>query len=174
MTRVEQGLTAIDVAAALPPAKAAVESLQRAFGRSRYLLRSLATRSRLDPSRRLTGDLAGAIDWRRQEREHEPREGDAVRRLLADLLDAVEAAAPGNLPAEARRRTLAESALAVDPASAVWQQMAQRLLDADTAGEIDAIVADLTPLSLHGLSRPTGIQPADSAVVRAFKTEGRQ
>ena len=46
--------------ACLAARAAAVDALQRAFGRSRYLLRSLASRSRLDPSRRLTGNVSSA------------------------------------------------------------------------------------------------------------------
>ena len=45
--------------------RAAVAALQRAFSRDRYILRALATRSQLDPARRLTGSLAEATDWRR-------------------------------------------------------------------------------------------------------------
>ena len=55
MTSAEQGLTARNTAAALQAATQAVEALQRAFGRNRYILRTLASRTTLDPSRRLTG-----------------------------------------------------------------------------------------------------------------------
>src|SRR5262249_23937390 len=65
MGQAEQSLVAVDTAAALPPAKSAVDALQRAFGHNRYFLRTLATRSRLDPSRRLTGDLKEASGWNR-------------------------------------------------------------------------------------------------------------
>ena len=57
MGKVEIGLAAINTSAALPPARAAVEALQRAFGRNRYILRTLPVRSRVDPSRRLTGEI---------------------------------------------------------------------------------------------------------------------
>ncbi len=66
MGKVEVGLAAINTGAALPPARAAVEALQRAFGRNRYILRTLPVRSRVDPSRRLTGELSAASDWRRE------------------------------------------------------------------------------------------------------------
>ena len=65
MSEVETALGAVNTGAALPPAKSAVEALQRAFGRNRYFLKTLAERSRIDPSRRLTGDLKEAADWRR-------------------------------------------------------------------------------------------------------------
>jgi hypothetical protein len=169
MTRVEQALTAVDVVAALPPARAAVESLQRAFGRSRYLLRSLAARSRLDPGRRLTGELAGAADWRRQESQADAREGEAVRRLLDDVLLEVAAARAGAAPSARRRRALAEAALAIDPASAFWQQVAQRLAQAADAAPFEAVAADLSPLALRGVAQPAGIERGTSPLDRAFK-----
>ena len=45
MTSAEQGLSARDTAAALHAATQAVEALQRAFGRNRYILRTLAART---------------------------------------------------------------------------------------------------------------------------------
>ena len=65
MGQVEKALAAISTRDALPPARAAVKALQRAFGRSRYLLRALPSRVRLDPARRLTGDTTSAADWDR-------------------------------------------------------------------------------------------------------------
>ena len=65
MTRVDQALGAVSTSEALPPAREAAQALQRAFGHSRYLLRALPTRARLDPSRRLAGDRASAVDWLR-------------------------------------------------------------------------------------------------------------
>jgi hypothetical protein len=59
MSRVEQHLTEAETAAALPPAQAAVDAVQRAFGRRRYFLRTTPVRMRIDPSRRLTGDTSG-------------------------------------------------------------------------------------------------------------------
>ena len=44
MTRAEQGLTAVELETALTAARAAVNSLQRAFGRNRYFLRTLSGR----------------------------------------------------------------------------------------------------------------------------------
>ena len=61
MGKVEVGLAAINTTAALPPARAAVEALQRAFGRNRYILRTLPVRSRVDPSRRLTGEICDGL-----------------------------------------------------------------------------------------------------------------
>ena len=59
MSQAEKLLTGANTAEALVAERAAVTALQRAFSRDRYILRALATRSQLDPSRRLTGSLGG-------------------------------------------------------------------------------------------------------------------
>ena len=65
MSSVEKALSALSTQQALPPAREAVKALQRAFGHSRYLLRALPSRARIDPARRLSGDLSAAQDWTR-------------------------------------------------------------------------------------------------------------
>ena len=174
MTRVGEGLAALDVAAALPPARAAVESLQRAFGRSRYLLRSLASRSRLDPSRRLTGDLADANDWRRTVSDPEERDGRRVRALLDRVLDTLGSArATGSIP-DRDRQALAEATLAIDPAAEPWQLLARRMLEAADAQALEAIAEDLAARALEGLVVPTGIDSDASALVKAYRSEHRR
>lgn len=164
MTRAEQGLVASNTAVALPPARAAVEALQRAFGKGRYLLRALPGTGRIDPSRRLTGQLAAAATWRRDLLGEVPREGNAVRALLADLF-AIELAT-----VEPRRlEQLAERSLAIDATSGVWQDVSRRLLDLrDGGGSLEnrrvALNAVLTTVQVEGglglLPRTTLAQPA--------------
>ena len=174
MTRVGEGLAALDVPAALPPARAAVESLQRAFGRSRYLLRSLAVRSRLDPGRRLTGDLQDAGDWQRTSPDAEDRDGEAVRRLLGDAVEAVSVSRQaGGLPLP-RRQALAEAALAIDPASELWQDMARRLAETSDEAGLQAIIGDLSARALEGIARPTTMERSRSALIRAYRKERKQ
>jgi hypothetical protein len=60
MSRAEARLNAADVESALQFERAALKALQRAFDRRRYLLRTLPERTRIDPSRRLTGELDSA------------------------------------------------------------------------------------------------------------------
>lgn len=127
MTRAEQGMTAVNTGAALRPARAAVESLQRAFGRSRYLLRSLAVRSRLDLSRRLTGDIRGASDWRRPASVFD--EADP-RHRAADLLDALIRLAAAPSPSASALHQAAEAALSLDPAASRWQNVSSELVRA--------------------------------------------
>ena len=92
MGKVEIGLAAINTSAALPPARAAVEALQRAFGRNRYILRTLPVRSRVDPSRRLTGEMSAASDWRR---ELFPPAPDAAGRGRTRAVDATARSGAG-------------------------------------------------------------------------------
>ncbi len=128
MGRVEQALAAISIGDALPPAKAAVEALQRAFGRNRYFLRTLPVRSRIDPARRLSGELSSAADWRR---ELFPSELDGSKVTARDLLARAVELAPAirarTLPANVLT-ALAESALTIGPASAEWQAISSALL----------------------------------------------
>jgi hypothetical protein len=155
----EQALAAATTEPALRAARAAAEALQRAFGRNRYILRTAPVRSRVDPSRRMTGDLSEADDWRRAPgTAPTDRSGGEARLLLSQLLE--HAAASG-----AERRldpgtlgSLAERALAVDPGSSDWQAIAAgftRLREGIASGrdsraisgELDALVRSLAALA---------------------------
>ncbi len=85
-------------------------------------------RSRVDPSRRLTGETAAAADWRR---ELYPPAPDATvetaRRLLTRLLDLAPAVQGGSVEASALT-SLAEEALGIDPAAEDWQAVSKGLL----------------------------------------------
>jgi hypothetical protein len=135
-------LGAVSTSEALPPAREAARALQRAFGHSRYLLRALPTRARIDPTRRLTGDRTSAADW---QRAPAPEDTDASRRAaeeaLADLVRVSsrmggDAASPS---AAVRTQTaddlsiLAERILRIDPASADVQQASMQILSARDA-----------------------------------------
>jgi hypothetical protein len=141
MTYAEQALVGVDTARALQQARLAVDALQKAFGRNRYILRTLPVRSRVDPSRRLSGELDEAGDWRRT-----PSAGPADEEALAtrDIMTALlEVAptlkrAPRDRGAHATLTRVAEAALRANPASAEWQQVSTRVLalrDAAAAGE---------------------------------------
>lgn len=89
MGEVEKALAAVSTPSALPPARAAVKALQRAFGHSRYLLRALPSRVRIDPARRLSGDITSASGWKRALAPVSPDPmTEAARAALADLLTA--------------------------------------------------------------------------------------
>jgi hypothetical protein len=128
MGRAEQGMAIVSTSAALPPARAAVEALQRAFGRNRYLLRTLPVRSRIDPSRRLTGERAGAGSWQRDLAAPLPdRPAAAARDLFGRLLALSPSILAGSASSDALT-ALGEEALAVDPAAEEWQGISKALL----------------------------------------------
>ena len=165
MTRVEQGLAAVSTAAALPPARLAVEALQRAFGRSRYLLRALATRSRLDQSRRLSGDLGRARDWHRDSLDGGDDE-DNARELFDRLVAAARRLSQQEDVPRDEWSKLAESALRIEPSSPFWQGLSRSLAELrdverpSALGTLERILHDLAPRaqaqtlpSLGGLRR---------------------
>jgi hypothetical protein len=137
MGRVERALTAVATKDALPPARDAVRALQRAFGHSRYLLRALPARARIDPSRRLSGDLASAADWNRALAAPAPDpQADAARAALMELTAIARELdrSPGQADLASRVSRLAERVLATDVArSAASDLVAAR--DAVAAGQ---------------------------------------
>jgi len=127
MSQAEKALTGGDTAAALVAERAAVAALQRAFSRERYLLRALAQRSRLDPSRRLTGSLSEAAGWRRT-----PPAAPEDRRaaLLQDLVTGIAGLTSSTEPAarfRQRAQLLAEEAIRIDATSAPLREAAVSL-----------------------------------------------
>ena len=179
MTRAEHELVAASAPAALPPARAAVEALQRAFGRSRYLLRSLASRSRLDPSRRLSGSVTTAADWRRPVVPAPARDGDAARALLSSTIAAHDAFANG-ATSPADLSSLAERALSIDPSSQRFQDIARQLLRAheqrrhpDEARKLlDTVIGELAAVTGSGLVDPAAIATPRSPLERAWRAGG--
>ena len=174
MGKVEAGLAAVNTAAALPPARAAVEALQRAFGRNRYILRTLPVRSRVDPSRRLTGEISTASDWRRELLPPVPEASViAARGLLARLLELAPSLKAGST-SPLSLTTLAEEALAIDPASADWQAVSKGLLQLREAGGTElersatlnqvvarvAAIADRASLTMRPLDRNPSLKSA--------------
>jgi hypothetical protein len=147
MGRAEQGLVAVDTAAALAEAKLAVDALQRAFGRNRYILRTLPVRSRVDPSRRLTGKLDEARSWSRKlQAPAGDRGAQAIRDLLADLIAVGEKVASGGSAPATAVSGLMERAIAIDPANSTWQEASARL------GRVrDAIAAHQPNTVIDGL-----------------------
>jgi hypothetical protein len=128
MAKVEQALAAVSTRTALPLAQEAVRTLQRAFGHSRYLLRALPARIRIDPARRLSGDLAAVRDWPRDlvSPAPDPRVA-AARAALAGVMTLADARAAPDGDQLAR---LAERVLAIEPTAADAQQASRALLEA--------------------------------------------
>ncbi len=187
MTLAEQGLTAVNTDKALPPAKAAVEALQRAFGRNRYILRTLATRSRIDPSRRLSGDLQTASNWLRDIAPAAlDRETTVARELLRDLLAIAATVRTSGTVEPVRIASLAEQALRVDPGSAEWQSVSAKLLTlrdavienraaSEVLGRLNDAMSPILAAAQKGARQPTGPGSAPAgALLGAWAAESRK
>jgi len=181
MGKVEIGLAAVNTGAALPPARAAVEALQRAFGRNRYILRTLPVRSRVDPSRRLTGEISMASDWRRELIPPPPDAAvDAARILLARLLELAPAVRAGSV-APSVLNALAEEALAVDPAAEDWQVASKGLLqlrdargtEAERSAALNQVIARLSAVAERASLAPRPLE-RNRALKSAWAEERRQ
>jgi len=138
MGRAEQGLAAVNTGAALPPARAAVEALQRAFGRNRYFLRTVPVRSRVDPSRRLSGNISEAAGWRRELFPVSDDEAEVrTRRLLARVIELSPRIVDQTLP-QAAMTAVAEEAISIDATSSEWQAIAKHFIDLRDERQISA------------------------------------
>jgi hypothetical protein len=180
MTVVETRLMTADTAGAIPPARAAVSALERAFGRRKYFLRTLPVRSRIDPSRRLSGKLEEARDSSRPvEAGLEPAQAGAARRASGDLIAlaaqvaGLSAMSPGD--AERRLSQAAERVLALDPSSSEMQGASLRLARRASAVSSGAAVsssADDVRVALEAVlararlfaPRPLQPDPAEDAL----------
>ena len=136
MTMVEQALSAPDTSAALAAAVKAVEALQRAFTRNRYILRTLPSRLRIDPSRRFSGDLDDVKDGKRPVA---PAADPAARLLARQLLTEMIALVPALRSQSRSPRVMtslsasAERALSAASADDQWNAIAHSLLRLRTA-----------------------------------------
>jgi hypothetical protein len=175
MGRVERALTASTTKEALAQAREAVRALQRAFGHSRYLLRALPARARIDPARRLSGDLASAMDWNRAlaPPAADPQT-DAARSALMDLIAVAERLdePASRADGQARLSRLAERLLALSGGAGDLQPAARELLaarDAMAAGQIPSARAALQRAAAPLVARAQrgridgSIQPRDAA-----------
>lgn len=135
MARSEGRLNTADTTQALVHQRAALRALQRAFDRRRYLLRTLPERTRIDLSRRLSGELDTA---RSSAAAPGVTSADPFLARARDVLRELDAsgATPANTPA------LASRLLALDPASADLQNAALQLTAArDTTARVTAVRA---------------------------------
>jgi hypothetical protein len=180
MTRAEQGLAAIDLKAALAAARDAVNSLQRAFGRNRYFLRTLSARSRIDPSRRLSGRLDAASGWNTTDPAGgAARPAGTLAGELTELSNAIARKAGADRSIVER---LAERALAIDPSSSTWQTISRRLLDVrevlNRPAEAQLILDDVSAMvrreADRDLLRRTPLSVPTSPLMRAWDGRTRR
>lgn len=128
MSRAEAHLNDGDSRQALVAERSALAALQRAFDRRRYFLRTLSERSRIDPTRRLTGNRAEAQSQTRALPESPPADTTSLRALLQDLAAVAEHGEP--VPA-----ALVARLASVDPGAEEWRRIAAALAAAATAAE---------------------------------------
>jgi hypothetical protein len=131
MTNVEQALAGKDTGAALTSAVRAVEALQRAFTRNRYILRTLPSRLRIDPARRLSGDLDDVKDENRPVAPATDTTSVLVsRQLLADMIALMPTlrSEPRSSLAVTTLSAAAEKALNAAAGDSSWGSVAQAIL----------------------------------------------
>jgi hypothetical protein len=131
MTVVEQALARHDTAAALTAAVKAVEALQRAFTRNRYILRTLPSRLRIDPSRRLAGELDEVKDENRPVASATDAPSALLsRQLLADMIAVIPLLRrePRSPQAVTTLSAAAERALTAAAGDSQWSEVAQGIL----------------------------------------------
>jgi hypothetical protein len=131
MTVVEQALAAPDTGAALTAAVKAVDALQRAFTRNRYILRTLPSRLQIDPSRRLSGDLDEVKDENRPVvPAKDAASGLLARQLLAEMVALIPRlrGEPRSVQAVPALSTAAERALTAAAGDSQWRAVAQAIL----------------------------------------------
>jgi hypothetical protein len=126
MSRAAARLTDADLEGALPLEEQALEALQSALARSRYILRTLSDRQTIDLTRRLTAGNGIARGVRAAADAVVDPEVAGLRRVLADLAGLSAPVAP-DADAADRLSALAEAVVRLDPSSDALQAAAAEL-----------------------------------------------
>ena len=146
MSRAEAQLNDGKAIEALVLEREALKSLERAFDRRRYFLRTLPDRSRIDMTRRLTGNLTDARSWARDRGRAESAAAVEEQRAVMHTLAAASNTGSG-LDA-----TLAARVAALDPAERALQQAAVALATATgDHGRRAAVWAAMQAVTAHAL-----------------------
>lgn len=189
MSRASTSLTDTDLGQALQAERSALENLMRAFARSRFILRALTQRERIDLERRLSGTLrltaglsgpavAPTLDDRTM----------ALRRLLADVAAMSSGDSVANRADRAANAALA--LLRADPGSDTLRALALRVQEvagqargrvaADVRKRIDSLVSQVSGLVAASLPAAPGNRTAlesgllEGALRDALRREGRR
>lgn len=173
MSRAATALNETNPVGALPDEREALTLLQRAFSRTRYILRTLTERERIDLGRRLTGSLAAAArDARPVDSASVTPRAITLRRVLADVASiagAVELTADDG----DRLTVMAQSVLRLDASSPPLQAAATLFSDASAAirgadaGSARALLdsaATVLARSLRSELRPSPRDPGSMSV----------
>lgn len=146
MSRAEAQLNEGKPAEALVFEKAALASLERALDRRRYFLRTLPDRSRIDVTRRLTGERKDARSWLRQQASLDAHAAFAAERAIMRRLASAATSGTG-LDA-----SLAAGVVAVDPSSPELQKAAVAIASASSdAGRKLAVQAAMSAVTAHAM-----------------------
>jgi hypothetical protein len=140
MSRASAALTEANLEQALRDERAALDNLMRAFSRSRFILRALTQRERIDLERRLSGTLNLTAGLSGPSSESVPDERvTALRRLLSEV-----AALRGDSTGRSSRISDAAMALIrANPGSEAVRSLAARVQDlarAPRAAAVDSVV----------------------------------
>jgi hypothetical protein len=146
MSRAEAQLNEGRGTEALVFERQALASLERALDRRRYFLRTLPDRSRIDTTRRLTGERRDARSWPRARAAAEPATAAAAPGVILVLAAAL------NDPAQVDG-SLAARVAGVDPSSAALQHAAVAIASArDDRSRRAAVEEALRALTEHALT----------------------
>jgi hypothetical protein len=172
MSRASTALNASNLDQALRDEKTALDNLMRAFARSRFILRALTQRERIDLERRLSGTLNLTAGLSGPTAEASP-DGRviAMRRLLADL------AAGDSVAIKASALALLREA----PGSGTLQLLVMRAQEQPRErAQVDSLVAQLRMLIAGSLpaypasAAPHGIDVLEGALRDAARREVRR
>lgn len=143
MSRAEAQLNDGRGEAALVLERQALASLERALDRRRYFLRTLPDRSRIDATRRLTGERREARSWSRDRTVPDAPPAAQARAVIAALARGQGGAGE-----------LAAQVAGVDPASSELQKAAVAIASAaDDRARREAVAAAMRILSEYVLTR---------------------
>jgi hypothetical protein len=152
MSRAEAQLNDGNAAAALPLERQALASLERALDRRRYFLRTLPDRSRIDMTRRLTGERREARSSTRDPRRP-AASADRSRTVMSELVAVSQD--PSRVDA-----SLAAHVAAVEPGSAELQKAAVAIANAQTPDQQrEAVHNAMRALTAHALRTLPGSWP---------------
>ena len=158
MSRAEAQLNDGRAQEALVFERQALASLERALDRRRYFLRTMPDRSRIDVTRRLTGERKEARSWTRESTSASSRSFEADRRMMRELaaawttLTGVDAALAARLAAldpssaDIQKASVAIAAASNDEARRAAIGTAMRAVTAHALKSLPAA----TPMSLGG------------------------
>ena len=178
MSRASTALTTASVPDALVNEKRALVQIERAFSRSRIILRALTERESLDMTRRLSGVLTSVgRDTRRQAVPDASAYAIGLRDVLAVLADVVRDRTMSP-DASTRLTRSAQRVLQLDPSSKPLQEIASHLTTASAAlirgNAVDArgLIDGASVQVGEALRRESAVSPARAGGLEARVLDG--